>query len=153
MKRFSGNTVVGILFAIAACITLVVTNTSISSNSSLGDPGPTFFPTLVCVAVLILAIVIIIQSLRHVEKPFTGTLSDEDHRQGLIRMLLILADLGLFLVLWTQIPFLIAAIVFVFLQCVIFREKPLFTVIYSLAVPGVLYFAFTYLLKVNLNIY
>lgn len=153
MKKISGNTIIGILFAIAACIALYVTNTTLSAASMMGDPGPRLFPNVVCLAVLVLAVIIIIQSLKKVEHPFEGALDTEEGKQGCQRMLLILADLALFLVLWRHAPFLLAGVIFIFLQCMIFREKLLFSVIYSLAVPGALYVVFTILLKVNLNIY
>lgn len=153
MKKISGNTLVGILFAVAACIALYVTNTSLSSNSSMGDPGPRFFPNAVCAAVLIFAVVIIVLSLRKVERPFEGSLSTSERRQGVWRMVLILCDLALFLILWRNIPFLAAGMIFMFLQCMIFKEKLLFSVVYSAAVTGILYVVFTILLKVNLNIY
>lgn len=153
MKKISGNTIIGFLFAIAACIALYVTNTSIGANSAMGDPGPRLFPNAVCIAVLVLAVIIIIQSFLKVEHPFAGALSSPEKREGVFRMILIVADLALFLVLWQHLPFLAAGIIFMFLQCMIFREKLLFSVIYSVAVTGALYVVFVILLKVNLNIY
>ena len=153
MKKISGNTVVGFLFAAAACIALYVTNTTLTMNSAMGDPGPRLFPNAVCIAVLVLAVVIIIQSFLKPERPFEGALETEEGRKGALRMVLVLADLALFLVLWSHAPFLLAGVIFIFLQCMIFKEKLVFSVVYSLAVPGALYVIFTILLKVNLNIY
>lgn len=153
MKKITGNTIVGFLFAVAACITLYISNTTLNSVSGTGDPGPKLFPNAVCVAILILSIVIMVQSFHKVELPFQGALSTPEGRQGCLRTILILADLALFLILWMYVPFLVAGIVFMFLQCMIFREKLLFSVIYSVSVPVVLYVVFTICLKVNLNIH
>ncbi|MDO4632710.1 MAG: tripartite tricarboxylate transporter TctB family protein [Eubacteriales bacterium] len=153
MKKVNGNAIVGALLALAACLALYVTNTTLKSNSSLGDPGPKFFPNLICAAILVLAIIIIIQSIRQPKYPFEGTLAMSEKKEGCMKMLMILADLLLFLILWKHIPFLAAGFIFIFIQCMIFKEKLLFSILYSAGVTGVLYLAFSVALKVNLNIY
>ena len=152
MKKMTGNTIVGFLFAVAAGITLYISNSTLKSASAMGDPGPKLFPNAVCVVILILSLIIMIESLFKVERPFQGTFATPEGAQGFRRMVLVLSDLALFLILWRYIPFLPAGMAFLFLLCMIFREKLLFSVVYSAAVTGALYFVFTILLKVNLNI-
>lgn len=152
MKKITGNTIVGFLFAVAAALTLFISNSTIKSASAMGDPGPKMFPNAVCIVILLLSLIIMIQSVYKPVKPFKGALSTEEGRQGCTRMLLVLSDLALFLILWRYVPFLAAGMAFIFLLCMIFREKLLFSILYSAAVTGVLYFVFTILLKVNLNI-
>lgn len=152
MKKITGNTIVGFLFAAVAGITLYISNTTLKSTSAMGDPGPKMFPNAVCIAILILAVMIMVQSIFKSETPFKGALSTQEGRQGCKRMVLVLSDLALFLILWRYVPFLAAGMVFIFLLCMIFREKIMFSVIYSAAVTGSLYFVFVILLKVNLNI-
>ena len=151
MKRFSGNTLLGCLFGLAAIFGLIITNLTINAKSIMGDPGPILFPNLVCGAVFVLAVLIVIDSLKNVTKPFEGVFQDPEKKEGILRMVLIIADLALFLVLWQYITFLPAGIIFMFLQCMIFKEKPIFSIIYSVSVTGVLYVMFAILLKVNLN--
>ena len=105
-----------------------------------------------CIAILILSVIIMVQSVFKSEKPFKGALSTPEGKQGCTRMILVLSDLALFLILWRYVPFLAAGVIFIFLLCMVFREKLLFSIIYSAAVTGALYFVFTILLKVNLNI-
>lgn len=152
MKKITGNTIVGFLFAVAAALTLFISNSTIKSASAMGDPGPKMFPNAVCIVILFLSVIIMIQSVCKPVTPFKGALSTEEGRQGCTRMLLVLSDLALFLILWRYVPFLAAGMAFIFLLCMIFREKLLFSILYSAAVTGVLYFVFTILLKVNLNI-
>lgn len=152
MKKITGNTIVGFLFAAAAGITLYISNATLKSASAMGDPGPKMFPNAVCIAILILSVIIMVQSVFKSEKPFKGALSTPEGKQGCTRMILVLSDLALFLILWRYVPFLAAGVIFIFLLCMIFREKLLFSIIYSAAVTGALYFVFTILLKVNLNI-
>ena len=135
LKKISGNTVIGLLFIIISGITLYIANTTLPASAPAGDPGSS------------------IQSIRKPEKAFAGTFASEDSRQSCIRAILIFADLALFLVLWKFVPFLIAGMIFMFLQCMIFKEKLLFSVIYSAAVTGVLYVMFSVFLKVNLTIH
>jgi len=152
MKRFTGDTFLGILIAAVCCVMLYVANTTLKAASSAGDPGPKLFPVASCIVVLILAIIVIIESIRKPKHAFTQLAQDPGKRKGLIQMLLVLASLLLFLVMWRFIPFLAAGIIFMLLLCMIFRMKPLFTIIYSLAVPGALYVVFVILLKVRLDI-
>lgn len=152
MKKITGNAVVGFLFAVAACATLLISHATLKSASAMGDPGPKMFPDAVCIVILILAVLIMAESFWKTEMPFKGTFATQESRQGCIRMLLVLSDLALFLVLWRFVPFITAGAAFMFLLCMIFREKLLFSIIYSASVTGVLYFVFTILLKVNLNI-
>lgn len=44
MKKITGNTIVGFLFAAAAGITLYISNATLKSASAMGDPGPKMFP-------------------------------------------------------------------------------------------------------------
>ena len=152
MKKITGNTIVGFLFAVAASATLYISNKTLKSASAMGDPGPKIFPNAVCAAIIILSVIIMLQSVSKPLTPFKGALSTPERRQGCRRMLLVLAALALFLILWRYVPFLAAGMVFMFLLCMIFKERLLFSIIYSAAVTGVLYIVFTILLKVNLNI-
>ena len=102
---------------------------------------------------MVLGVILMVESIRKPEKKFEGTFSTEDGKQSAVRAILIFADLALFLVLWKFIPFLIAGMIFMFLQCMIFREKILFSLIYAAGVTGVLYLMFSVLLKVNLVIH
>ena len=149
LKKLSGNTVIGLLFIIISGITLYIANTTLPATAPAGDPGSRIFPSAICIIIMILGIILIVQSVRKPEKAFAG----EDSKQSCIRAVLIFADLALFLVLWKFVPFLIAGMIFMFLQCMIFKEKLLFSVIYSAAVTGVLYVMFSIFLKVNLTIH
>ena len=153
MKKVNGNTVIGLIFLIAAGITMYIANTTLKASAPAGDPGSRLFPNLACGSIMLLAVIIIIQSFKKPSKAFAGILADEDRRQSCIRTLFILADLALFLVLWNFIPFLAAGFIFMFLQCMIFREKLVFSILYSAGVTGVLYVMFAVFLKVRLNIY
>ena len=152
LKKLSGNTVIGLLFIIISGITLYIANTTLPATAPAGDPGSRIFPSAICIIIMILGIILIVQSVRKPEKAFAGTFASEDSKQS-IRAVLIFADLALFLVLWKFVPFLIAGMIFMFLQCMIFKEKLLFSVIYSAAVTGVLYVMFSIFLKVNLTIH
>ena len=99
MKKITGNTIVGFLFA-AAGITLYISNATLKSASAMGDPGPKMFPNAVCIAILILSVIIMVQSVFKSEKPFKGALSTPEGKQGCTRMILVLSDLALFLILW-----------------------------------------------------
>lgn len=153
MKKINGNTIIGLIFLIAAGMTMYVANTTLKATAPAGDPGSRLFPNLACGAIMLLAIIIIIQSFQNPTKVFAGIFTDESGKQSHIRTLLIVADLILFLILWNFIPFLAAGFIFMFLQCMIFREKLVFSLLYSAGVTGVLYVVFAIFLKVRLNIY
>lgn len=112
MKKITGNTIVGFLFAAAAGITLYISNATLKSASAMGDPGPKMFPNAVCIAILILSVIIMVQSVFKSEKPFKGALSTPEGKQGCTRMILVLSDLALFLILWRYVPFLAAGVIF-----------------------------------------
>ena len=152
MKKITGDTIFGIFFVLAAIVMLYLTNTTLPAKAPMGDPGSRVFPTGVCIGIIILAVIVIIESVRKPIRGFEGVLKDPERKASATRALLVFMDLGLFLVLWNFLPFLAAGFIFLFLQCMIFREKILFSVIYSAAVTGVLYVMFTVFLKVKLNI-
>ena len=154
MKKITGDTIFAAIFAVIAVIMLFLTNTTLSSKAPAGDPGTRVFPILVCVFILILSVLVIVNSVIHPIRAFDGLLSDPERKQSAMRALLVFMDLGLFLLIWTtfHVPFLIAGFAFLFVQCMIFREKLLFSVIYSAAVTGVLYLMFSKFLLVRLNL-
>lgn len=152
-KKLSGNTFIGFLFVIVSGITLYIANTALPATAPAGDPGSRIFPSAICIAIMILAVIIMIQSIKNPEKKFEGTLSTKDGKESCIRAVLIFADLAMFLILWRYVPFFIAGVVFMFLQCMIFKEKLRFSIIYSVAITGVLYVMFSVFLKVNLTIH
>lgn len=153
LKKISGNTVIGLIFMIASAVVLYVANTTLPATAPAGDPGSRVFPSAICAILMILGLVLIIQSLKKPEKGFEGTFATEDSKRSCIRAILIFADLALFLLMWKFLPFLVAGIIFMFLQCMIFREKLLFSILYSVGVTGVLYVMFQICLKVNLTIH
>lgn len=152
MKKITGDTILGAVFAAAAAIMLWLTNTTLPSKAPMGDPGARIFPTGVSIAILILAVAVIVQSVRKPIRGFEGVLQDPEKKQSATRALLVFLDLALFLLLWNYIPFLAAGFIFLFLQCMIFREKLLFSVIYSASVTVALYVMFSVFLKVRLNL-
>lgn len=143
----------GVVIAALCCAMIYIANTTIAATAPAGDPGPRIFPVASSLVVLVLAIVITVQSLYKPKHAFRDLAVDPEKRRGLIQMLLVLASLLLFLVMWQLIPFLAAGIIFMLLMCIIFKMKPLYTIVYSVAVPGVLYVIFAILLKVRLDIY
>ena len=143
----------GIVIAALCCVMIYIANTTIVATAPAGDPGPRIFPVASCVVVLVLAVLVIVQSLFNPKHAFRDLAVDPEKRRGLIQMLLVLASLLLFLVMWRFVPFLVAGVIFMALMCAIFRMKLLYTIVYSLAVPGVLYVIFAILLKVRLDIY
>ena len=153
LKKLSGNTLIGFLFVVISGITLYIANTTLPATAPAGDPGSRVFPSAMCVILIVLGIILMVQSIRKPEKKFAGTFATEEAKQSALRAVLIFADLELFLVLWKFVPFLVAGMIFMFLQCMIFREKILFSLIYSAGVTGVLYVMFAVLLKVNLVIH
>ncbi len=153
LKKLSGNTLIGFLFVVISGITLYIANTTLPATAPAGDPGSRVFPSAMCVILIVLGIILMVQSIRKPEKKFAGTFATEEAKQSALRAVLIFADLALFLVLWKFVPFLVAGMIFMFLQCMIFREKILFSLIYSAGVTGVLYVMFAVLLKVNLVIH
>lgn len=152
-KRLTGDTLIGLLFVIIAGFTLFIANTQLPAKAPAGDPGSRIFPSAICVMIIILAIIIIIQSVLRPEKRFAGTFATQEGKESCIRALLIFADLAMFLILWKYIPFLVAGMIFMFLQCMIFKEKLVFSIIYSASVTGILYIMFSVFLKVNLTIH
>lgn len=153
LKKITGDTIIGILFVLVAGILLYIANTTLPATAPAGDPGSRVFPSVVCGIIIILGIMIIIASLKNPQKRFEGVFDTEDGKESARRAVLIFADLALFLVLWKFVPFLISGIIFMFIQCMIFKEKLVFSIIYSVAVTGILYWMFSIMLKVNLVIH
>ena len=141
----------GLLFIAVAIVFILTRINTLPAKSPMGDPGARVFPIAVSIGIIAMAIVIIIQSLRNPIDGFKG-LKDPEGKQSATRALLVFCDLCVFLVLWRFIPFVIAGFIFLFVQCMIFREKLIFSIIYSGAIAGVLYAMSTFGLQVNLNL-
>ncbi len=154
MKKFNGDTLVAALMGISAIVMLVLTQTTLSDASPAGDPGSRLFPMVSCIAILVFSIILVIQSI--VKPKMKEVVDDEmklEIRKGYKRMGMVFGTLVLFIIAWNFVPFLPAAIAFVFLMCMILKQKLLYSTIYSILVPSVLYFSFTMLLNVRLDIF
>ena len=102
----------------------------------MGDPGPKMFPNAVCIAILILSVIIMVQSVFKSEKPFKGALSTSEGKQGCTRMILVLSDLALFLNPLEDNVSVSGRAGVILSSCFVWssEKKLLFSIIYSAAV-------------------
>ena len=74
------------------------------------------------------------------------------HEKRLFKGLFFVA-LALFLLVWNFVPFLVACVLFTFALCMLFKQSLRFSIIYSLALSGIVYVAFVLILQVRLDIF
>lgn len=145
MKKISRVTSV-VFFLIAAYAFYMA---STFPPGALGVPGPGYFPKILSVLVMILAIIEFVQSIKNSDDaPETGVklFSKENSRVWISLGLIIIYFIGLF-----TIGFIISTLIYLFVMLSYFKVKNIFIKVgVPIALTAVLYFVFTILLKVQL---
>lgn len=148
-KRIFNSEVIFGVVAIIAAVYFIVAGQQFPGTTKNGVPGSGYFPTIAAAGVIIFSVLLIIQGIR---KPTEYFKMDKVQLQNLIQMLEVLAALAGFLVLWRFIPFLPAALIYVFVLSLILKQPLKFSIPYTIAVVVVLYLIFSVAFRVKLNI-
>lgn len=148
-KRLLNSEVIFGVVAIIVSVYFIVAGLKFPGTTKNGVPGSGYFPTIAAVGVIVFSVLLIIQGIR---KPTEYFKMDKAQLQNLIQMLEVLAALAGFLVLWRFIPFLPAALIYVFVLALILKQPLKFSIPYTIAVVVVLYLIFSVAFRVNLNI-
>ena len=141
--------------SIVGIITLLIAAAFISMSrdfpgaSSDGVPGAGYFPTFISIFVIIFSVLLIGQGFIKQQKYFQ---KESEKKKSIMQMLEVYGALIVFFILWNLVPFIIAAIVFEVLLCIILKCSWKFTAIFSIAVVLLMYLIFTVAFKVSLNI-
>ena len=151
-KKLSGDVIIG-LGAIALALVFIIVAKGMKFFLSDTDPGPIVFPIGAALAVIVLSLVLIVKSLCNPKEYLKGVFTDPEQKASFLRMLMMLGAMALFLVLWNVVPFLVACIPFTFALCMLFRQSLRFSIIYSLALSGIVYVVFVMILQVRLDIF
>lgn len=114
-----------------------------------GVPGPGFFPIALSIVLLILSIALIISGLKKSEKYFKLT---DNMKKNLKPLFLTVIAMFLFLIIWRYIPFYISAFVYMLCLNLIFKQKLKFAIPFSILITGVIYYVFSNIFNVMLNI-
>ena len=147
-KYFNSDVIFGIL-AIAVSVFFIVQGQSLPGATSNGVPGSNYFPTVAAIGVIIFSVLLIVQGIRTPRSYFT---LDQAQIKNLLQMVEVLVVLAGFLFIWTKIPFLPAAIIYVFALTRILKQPIKFSIPYTIGVVVVLYLIFSVAFKVRLNI-
>lgn len=150
MKKriFNSEVIFGIL-SILVALYFIITSTGLPGATKNGVPGSGYFPTIAAIGVLVLSVLMIIQGIKKPQEYFR---IEKSQRGNLIQMIAVLAALAGFLIIWKYIPFIPAALIYVFALSVILRQPLKFSIPYTIGVVLVLYLIFSVAFKVKLNI-
>lgn len=148
MKKYFNSDVIFGVIAIAVSIFFIVQGQSLPGSKN-GVPGSSYFPTIAAIGVIIFSVLLILQGIRNPKSYFTLT---AEQKKNLGQMVLVLVILAGFLVLWNFIPFLPAALIYVFALAMVLKQPVKFAIPYTIGVVVVLYLIFSVAFKVRLNI-
>lgn len=148
-KRIFNSDVIFGIIALLASIYFIVEGKKFPGTTPNGVPGSGFFPTIAAGGVIVLSVLLIIQGIRKPQSYFNLT---KEQIRNLIQMLIVFVVLAAFLVLWRFIPFLPAALLYVFALSRVLKQPLKYSIIYTIIVVLALYLIFSVAFKVNLNI-
>ena len=148
----SGDVFIG-LAAIALALVFIFVAKGMKFFLSDTDPGPIVYPIGAAIAVITLSVILIVRSLFNPKEYLKGVFTDPEQKKSFLRMLMVLGTMALFLVVWNLVPFLVACILFTFALCMLFKQSLRFSIIYSLALSGIVYVVFVMILQVRLDIF
>lgn len=151
MKKriLNGEVIMGCITALVA-LYFIMASTSLPGATKNGVPGSGYFPSIAAGGVLLFSLLLIVEGVR---KPKEYFHLDPDQKKNLIQMLLVLAALGGFLVLWNLMPFIPAALIYMLVLAFILKQPLKFSIPYTVGIVVVLYLIFHVAFKVKLNIY
>ena len=147
-----GDTVPGLVTALLGGTVLTMTltgkNMQIAPSRQTGNaPGPGFFPMICSVLLLIFGIMLIIRGIR--QKGAVNYFVITDEIRGNIKVgLAVFAGLVVMLIAWKLLSpafdyaFIAVAFLFAVYLNVLFKRKPLFTILFSLGITALIYFMF-----------
>ncbi len=149
MKKYFNSDVIFGVIAIAVSLFFIINGQKLPGATANGVPGSNYFPTIAAIGVIIFSILLIIQGIRTPKSYFN---LDKAQLKNLLQMVEVLIVLAGFLFIWTKIPFLPAALIYVFALTRILKQPLKFSIPYTIGVVVVLYLIFSVAFKVRLNI-
>lgn len=149
-KRFLNSEVIFGVVAIFVAVFFIVSGWKLPGETANGVPGSGYFPAIAAGGVIIFSMLLIIQGLRN---PKTYFRMNEVQYRNLYQMLEVLVALAGFLIIWRFIPFLPAAMLYVFVLSRILKQPMKYSIPYTIIVVVVLYLIFSVAFRVKLNIY
>lgn len=114
-----------------------------------GVPGPGYFPRVIAVILLALSIMLIISGIKNKRVYFK---LDDQMKSNLKSLLLTVAAMVAFLIIWNFIPFVVSAFLYLMALCFICRQKLKFAIVFSAVTSGVVYLIFEKIFHVMLNL-
>lgn len=113
-----------------------------SGTVSDGVPGAGFFPTILCVIMGIVSIILIIQGFRQKKHYFSVKRHIKDLSENTRNLLLTIAALLVFMVLWRFTFFILSLALLIFFLNTLFHQKILTNIIYTGVFVSVIYLVF-----------
>lgn len=147
-KKFFNSEVIFGIIALLVAIYFIVAGRKLPAGMN-GVPGSAYFPTIAASGVIVFSVLLIIQGIKD---PKTYFKIEGQQKNNLIQMVLCLAVMAIFLVIWRFIPFIPAALLFVFALSRILKQPIKFSIPYTICVVVILYLIFSVAFKVTLNI-
>ena len=147
-KRILNSEVIFGLIMIAVAAYFIIGSQGLPGEKN-GVPGAGYFPIIAGSGVIVFSVLLVIQGIR---KPKEYFKLEKSQLVNLRQMVLVLIDLAAFLVIWRFIPFIPAALLYVFVLTLILKQPLKFSIPYTIGVVMVLYLIFSVAFKVRLNI-
>lgn len=148
-KRIFNSDVIFGIIAILVAVYFIVAGQKLPGATKNGVPGSGYFSTIAACGVIFFSVLLMVQGMK---KPQSYFNLDQTQLKNLGQMVAVLAALAGFLILWKFIPFIPAALLYVFVLSRILKQPLKFSIPYTIGVVVVLYLIFSVAFKVKLNI-
>ena len=141
--------IVGIVSVVLGAAVAFLTATRVAASNMPGDPGPRIFPFISAGILILCGLLLVIRKPDKAAKPFL-------QGEQIKRFLTIIGLIVLYVVLLWAIGFVVPTFAAVMVLCLMFGKDEKVAIwkaaIYSAAVTGIIYVAFTVLLHLRLPV-
>ena len=140
------DTIAGII-SIILSITFFLSSLGFKSGTSDGVPGPGYFPIILSAMMGFIGVCLIIQGIRFKKRYF---IIDDKIKKNLKSFFLTILAIGVYLVLWNIVPFIIRTPIFLFSLNFIYKRELKYNILFSGITSASIYLIFNNLFHVML---
>lgn len=137
-----GDVIFGVISLLISIWFMVMAQGFKAGSASDGVPGAGFFPTIVCIIMIVVSIALIIQGFRKKDHYFTSVKRFQDISENTRNLILTCVALIAFVLLWKFTLFIPAIVVLILFLNALFHQKVLTNIIYTAVFVTAIYLVF-----------
>ena len=139
--KIYGDVVFGIVSFILSTVFLILAK-GFRAGTADGVPGAGFFPSIVCVLIMFVSVLLIIQGYKKKQHYFEPAVGIRKLPRNTIDLIITCLSLIGFFFLWKYVHFLVGITLSLLILNAVYRQKILTNIIYTLVCVSAIYFVF-----------